>query len=184
MQKREMNLFRILFQITCLLLFLSTLLHGQNRTVKGDSRKFKLAPVENVKSSIGPTMDGGRLGVNRLIDGQLPDSGWRSTWTVWMKKNPSIDFDLGEEKRIGVIRIYFQPWDRADELMELKVEVSRDGENFMLFNEYKGFVAEKGKAAWAEVDLRAVKAQFFRITPKYQGWGNQWGEVEFWEINN
>ena len=53
-------------------------------------------------------MDGGRLGVNRLIDGQLPDSGWRSTWAVWMKKNPSIDFDLGGEKRIGVIRIYFQ----------------------------------------------------------------------------
>ena len=46
------------------------------------------------------------------------------------------------------------------------------------------FVAEKGKAAWAEVDLRAVKAQYFRITPNYQGWGNQWGEVEFWEINN
>jgi hypothetical protein len=32
--------------------------------------------------------------------------------------------------------------------------------------------------------LRAVKAQYFRITPKYQGWGNQWGEVEFWEISN
>ena len=69
-----------------------------------------------------------------------------------MKKNPSIDFDLGEQKRIGVIRIYFQPWDREDELMEVKVEVSRDGKNFMLFNEYEGFVAEKGKAAWAEVN--------------------------------
>jgi hypothetical protein len=54
----------------------------------------------------------------------------------------------------------------------------------MLFNEYEGFVAEKGKSAWAEVDLRAVKAQYFRIAPKYQGWGNQWGEVEFWEISN
>ena len=30
----------------------------------------------------------------------------------------------------------------------------------MLFNEYKGFVAEKEKAAWAEVDLRAVKNSF------------------------
>jgi hypothetical protein len=101
-----------------------------------------------------------------------------------MKKNPSLTFDLGAEKRIGVIRIYFQPWDRSDELMEVKVEVSRDGENYMLFNEYEGFVAEKGKSAWAEVDLRAVKAQYFRIAPKYQGWGNQWGEVEFWEISN
>ena len=98
----------------------ASFLKGQNRSINGDGRKFKLAPVQKVTSSIGPTMDGGRLGVNRLIDGQLPASGWRSTWTVWMKKNPSIDFDLGEEKRIGVIRIYFQPWDRADELMEVE----------------------------------------------------------------
>lgn len=179
-----MNLFFKSIPLFLSLLMFASSLKGQNRSINGDGRKFKLAPVQKVTSSIGPTMDGGRLGVNRLIDGQLPASGWRSTWTVWMKKNPSIDFDLGGEKRIGVIRIYFQPWDRADELMELKVEVSSDGENFILFNEYKGFVAEKGKAVWAEVDLRAVKAQHFRITPKYQGWGNQWGEVEFWEINN
>jgi hypothetical protein len=176
----------ILFRKTILFLICPLLtvfmVNGQNRSIDGDSRKFKLAPVQNVKSTIGPTMDGGRLGVDRLIDGKLPDSGWRSTWTVWMKKNPRITFNLGTEKRIGVIRVYFQPWDRPDELMELKVEVSRDGENFILFNEYEGFVAEKGKAVWAEVDLRAVKAQYFRLTPQYQGWGNQWGEVEFWEI--
>ena len=114
MQKRDMNLFRTLTKILTSLFLLVSFIYGQNRSINGDSRKFRLAPVQNVKSSVGPTMDGGRLGVNRLIDGQLPDSGWRSTWTVWMKKNPSIDFDLGGEKRIGVIRIYFQPWDRAD----------------------------------------------------------------------
>ena len=85
-----MTLFRTLFHLTLAILFTSSFLQGQNRSTKGDSRKFKLAPVENVKSSIGPTMDGGRLGVNRLIDGQLPDSGWRSTWTVWMKKTLSL----------------------------------------------------------------------------------------------
>jgi hypothetical protein len=90
------------------ILFVSSfLLHGQNRSISGDARKFKLAPVQSVKSSLGPTLDSRRLGVNRLIDGKLPDSGWRSTWTVWMKKNPSLAFDLGAEKRIGVIRIYF-----------------------------------------------------------------------------
>ena len=83
-----MNLMRTLFQIIFSLFLMSYLLQGQGRSTAGDSRKFKLAPVENVKSSIGPTMDGGRLGVNRLIDGQLPDNGWRSTWTVWMKKIP------------------------------------------------------------------------------------------------
>ena len=179
-----MSHFKHLITFFSILFVSSFLLHSQNRSISGDSRKFKLAPVQSVKSSIGPTLDSRRLGVDRLIDGKLPDSGWRSTWTVWMKKNPSLTFDLGAEKRIGVIRIYFQPWDRSDELMEVKVEVSRDGEKYMLFNEYEGFVAEKGKSAWAEVDLRAVKAQYFRIAPKYQGWGNQWGEVEFWEISN
>ncbi len=172
------------FSLLCIGVFSVLFLNGQDRSLTGDARKFRLVPVQTVKSTIGPTMDGGRLGVECLIDGKLPKSGWRSSWTVWMKKNPSIAFNLGAEKRVGIIRIYFQPWDRSDELMEVKVEVSRDGENYMLFNEYEGFVAEKGKAAWAEVDLRVVKAQYFRITPKYQGWGNQWGEVEFWEIKN
>jgi len=178
-----MNFFSKFITTSVVLFTLLCFLNGQTRSTSGDARNFKLAPVETIKSDIGPTMDGGRLGVSCLIDGKLPKSGWRSTWTVWMKKNPSMIFDLGDEKRIGVIRVYFQPWDREDELMELKVEVSRDGQNFMLFNEYDGFIAEKGKAAWAEIDLRAVKSQFFRLTPKYQGWGNQWGEVEFWEIN-
>ena len=87
----------------------SFLLQAQNHSISGDARKFKLAPAQSVTSSIGPTMDGGRLGVNCLIDGKLPESGWRSTWTAWMKKNPSLAFDLGAEKRIGVIRIYFHP---------------------------------------------------------------------------
>ena len=68
--------------------------------------------------------------------------------------------------------------------MEVKVEVSRDGKNFMLFNEYEGFVAEKVRLLGQKLIYAAVKAQYFRITPKYQGWGNQWGEVEFWEINS
>tara|TARA_B100001093_G_C26654305_1_gene938944 strand:+ start:177 stop:716 length:540 start_codon:yes stop_codon:yes gene_type:complete len=177
-----MILFRKIILSVIFPILMAFSLDAQNRSLNGDSRKFKLTPVEKAESTIGPTMDGGRLGVDRLIDGKLPDSGWRSTWTVWMKKNPSITFNLGAEKRIGIIRVYFQPWDRSDELLELKVEISRDGENFMMFNEYEGFVAEKGKAAWAQVDLRAVKAQYFRLTPQYQGWGNQWGEVEFWEI--
>ena len=67
-------------------------------------------------------------------------------------------------------------------MAEVKVEVSRDGENYLDFNEYVGFMTEKGKGAWAEIDLRSVKARFFRLSPKFQGWGHLWGEVEFWEI--
>ena len=163
-------------------LFLCTNLHSQSRNLSGDNRKFRLCPVEKVKALTPPTMDGGRLGVNLLVDGKLPKDGWRSTWTAWFKKNPSIDFDLGSEKRIGVIRIYYQPWDRADELSEVKVEVSADGENFLEFNEYEGFTSTPAKGVWAEIDLRAVKARYFRLSPVYRGWGNLWGEVEFWEI--
>ena len=159
-----------------------TLTYGQSRSLAGDSRSFVLCPVKDIKSSVSPTSDAGRYGVKNLIDGKLPKDGWRSSWSVWMKKNPSFTFDLGETKRIGVIRIYFQPWDRAQELSKVKVEVSLDNQNFMLFNEYTGFLAEKGKATWAEIDLKAIKARYFRVTPSYDGWGHQWGEVEFWEI--
>jgi hypothetical protein len=129
-------------------------------------------------------MDAGRLNVSLLMDGKLPEDGWRSTWTAWFKVNPAVTFDLGEEKKIGVIRIYFQATDRPDELAEIKVEVSNDGKQFLDFNEYDGFITEKGKGVWAELDLRAVNARYFRISPQFQGWGHLWGEVEFWEIAN
>jgi len=27
-----------------------------------------------------------------------------------------------------------------------------------------------------------VRGRYFRLSPQFQGWGHQWGEVEFWEI--
>ena len=64
------------------------------------------------------------------------------------------------------------------------MEVSKDGKQFLDFNEYDGFITEKGKGVWAELDLRAVNARYFRISPQFQGLGHLWGEVEFWEIAN
>ena len=95
-----------------------------------------------------------------------------------------MTFDLGLDKKIWIIRIYFQPTDRADEFADIKVEVSRNGKQFVDFNEYECFVTEKGKGAWAEIDLRAVNARYFRLSPRFQGWGHLWGEVEFWEISS
>ncbi len=172
------------FSTAILLLGMGTFVFSQSRDRKGDSRKFSLSPIVDVRSNKNPTMDAGRLNVQLLMDGKLPKDGWRSTWTAWFKVDPILTFDLGADKRIGVIRIYFQPTDRADELVEVKVEVSKDGNQFLQFNEYEGFVTEKGKGAWAELDLRAVNARYFRISPKFQGWGHLWGEVEFWEIAN
>ena len=177
----RMNLLYVPFFL--LVLCTGTFLLSQTRARDGDSRKFQLSPIVKVSTSKNPTMDAGRLNVNLLMDGKLPDDGWRSTWTAWFKVDPVVTFDLGVDKKIGIVRIYFQSTDRADEFAEVKVEVSRDGKQFVDFNEYEGFVTEKGKGAWAEIDLRAVNARYFRLSPKFQGWGHLWGEVEFWEIS-
>tara|TARA_B100001094_G_C18190308_1_gene806707 strand:+ start:3295 stop:3885 length:591 start_codon:yes stop_codon:yes gene_type:complete len=155
---------------------------SQDRSRKGDPRKYASVPVAKVESTRPPTLEARRLGPQKLIDGELPENGWRSTWTAWYKENPTLTFDLGSEKTIGVIRVFFQPWDRSDELSQVEVEVSRDGVNYVDFNTYAGFVGERSVGTWAEMDLQAIKARYFRLTPNFQGWGNLWGEVEFWEV--
>ena len=162
--------------------FLSGFIFGQQSPDPG--RSLKLAEVVGVSSSIEPTTEAARYGLNRLLDGTLPKDGWRSTWTAWYQKDPVITFDLGSAKKIGVIRVFFQAWEREDELKNIDVEVSLDGENFELFNRYGQIVTLREKGTWVEMDLRAVSAQYFRLGPRFQGWGHHWGEVEFWEVTN
>ena len=107
---------------------------------------------------------------------------WRSSWTAWYQKNPTLIFDLGKEKKIGAIRIYFQAFARDDELKSILVEVSLDGESYLPFNEYGEITSLRERGTWVEMDLKSIRARYFRLTPKYQGWGHQWGEVEFWEL--
>ena len=78
-------------------------------------------------SSIEPTTEAARYGLNRLLDGKL-QGWWRSTWTAWYQKDPVITFDLGSVKKLGNSGI-FQAG-REDELKSIDVEVSIDGENF------------------------------------------------------
>ena len=80
-----------------------------------------------------------------------------------------------------MIRVYYQPWDRAQELLKVKVEVSLDNQKFLTFNEYNGFVSEKSKGVWAEIDLRRSRQDIFGLL-RSMTVKNQWGEVEFWEI--
>jgi hypothetical protein len=127
-------------------------------------------------------MDAARYGIKRLFDGKLPRDGWRSTWTAWYQKNPVLTFDCGTEKRIGVIRLYFQAFSREDELKSIQVEVSVDGKRFLPFNEYGEIISVREKGVWVEMDLKAVKGRYFRLSPQFQGWGHQWGEIEFWEL--
>jgi hypothetical protein len=169
---------------SCLLLklfmFFSGLSFAQQSPDPG--RSLKLTEVVGISSSIEPTTEAARYGLNRLLDGKLPKDGWRSTWTAWYQKDPVITFDLGSVKKIGVIRVFFQAWAREDELKNIDVEVSIDGENFELFNRYGQIVTLREKGTWVEMDLRAVSARYFRLGPRFQGWGHHWGEVEFWEI--
>jgi len=158
--------------------------HGQSSPMPDPTRSLRIAKVEGISADIKPTVDSSRFGLDRLLDGKLPKDGMRSTWTVWYQKDPSITFDLGEGKRIGAIRIYFQAWSREDELRSVGVEVSLDGNHFQPFNEYGEILTVREKGTWAELDLLAVKARYFRLSPHFQGWGHQWGEVEFWELTN
>ena len=65
-----------------------------------------------------PNRSGAVYSANRLLDGELPQDGWRSSWTAWYKVDPLLTFNLGKERLMKKIRIYFQPYDRAD--MNLK----------------------------------------------------------------
>ncbi len=85
---------------------------------------------------------------------------------------------------MGAIRIFFQAWSRDDELKTVDVEVSLNGKDYSLFNRYGNIVTPRERGAWVEMDLRSVRARYFRLTPRFQGWGHQWGEVEFWELSN
>jgi hypothetical protein len=157
-------------------------LNGQTSPPPSPARALQLCKIHQVTSDLDPTMDESRYGLDRLNDGRLPKDGWRSTWTAWYQKNPSITFDLGDARRIGAIRIYFQAWAREDELKSVEVAVSMDGNHFHPFNEYGDIATLREKGTWVEMDLRAVAGRYFRLRPQFQGWGHQWGEVEFWEL--
>ena len=170
-------------KVTTLLIFttLAGFCYGQSSSKPDSSRRLRIAKVMDVSADVEPTMDSLRHGVGRLLDGKLPKDGWRSSWTAWYQKDPVVTFDLGKEKKIGAIRIYFQAWARDDELKSIEVHVSMDGENFHLFNEYGEIVTTTETGTWVEMDLRSVRARYFQLKPHFQGWGHQWGEVEFWE---
>jgi hypothetical protein len=52
--------------------------------------------------------------------------------------------------------------------------------NFSLWKTMPGPVKPKGIGVFIEYDLTGVTTRAIRLAPKFQGWGHQWGEVEFW----
>ena len=66
-----------------------------------------------------PNDAGGTYSEQKLIDLQFPADGWRSSWTSWFKKDPELTFNLGGLRQMNKIRIYHQPFERDDELMDV-----------------------------------------------------------------
>ena len=172
------------FQFALFILLGRCFLCGQVYPISDPQRSLRIAQVVNLSASVLPTMDKALYGLERLLDGKLPKDGWRSSWTAWYQQDPSLTFDLGNEKKIGVIRLFFQAWSRDDELKSIDVEVSLNGEDYSLFNRYGNIISSRERGTWVEMDLLSVRARYFRLTPRFQGWGHQWGEVEFWELSN
>ena len=127
-----------------------------------------------------PNQSGASYGVDRLVDGVLPMDGWRSTWTAWFKEDPQLTFNLGAERSMNKIRIYFQPYERADELKEVEIWVADEEMSFSLLKTVPGVVGIREQGVFAEYDLEGITTRAIRLAPKFQGWGHQWGEVEFW----
>ena len=175
--------FRVL-QFVPFFILSAAILLAQASPAPDPERSLKLARVVDISASVLPTMDKARYGLDRLLDGKLPDDGWRSEWTAWYQKDPALTFDLGKEKKIGAIRVFFQAWARDDELKTIDVEVSLNGEDFSLFNRYGNIISLRERGTWVEMELHSVRTRYFRLTPRFQGWGHQWGEVEFWELSH
>ena len=110
----------------------------------------------------------------------LPEDGWRSTWTAWNKKNPELTFNLGGIRELNKIRIYHQPFDRPDELMEIEVWVADEELNFELYGTFPGETGPTEQGRFTDIPMDRLETQAVRLFPKYRGWGHQLGEVEFW----
>ncbi len=127
-----------------------------------------------------PNQDAGTYPASKLLDGQLPADGWRSTWTAWFKSNPLLTFNLGKTRLMNKLRIYFQPYERAGELKEVAVYVADEEMNFGLLDEFAGGAGPVQQGKYVEFDMNGIETQAIRLEPEYDGWGHMWGEVEFW----
>ena len=127
-----------------------------------------------------PNQSGGTYPASKLLDGQLPKDGWRSTWTAWFKSNPELTFNLGKKRTMNKLRIYFQPYERAAELKEVAVYLADEEMNFELYDRFPGGAGPVQQGKYAEFDMNGIITQAIRLEPEYDGWGHMWGEVEFW----
>ena len=96
----------------------------------------ELVSIKSITSEPDPAFIGGEFLVGDLIDGELPEDGWRSTWVVWQDADPEITVELEESNRLHKAVLYYQPYARDDDLVSIEVLTSDDGVTFTPFNTY------------------------------------------------
>ena len=105
------------------------------------------------------------------------------TWTAWYGVDPQITFSFKRSWQLNKVGLYFQPF-TDDELKLIQVYTADDELNFNLFDTVDELVGPVEQGKWIEFSLDGVDTQAVRMLPQFQGWGHQWGEVEFWVIDD
>ena len=134
----------------------------------------------NIKTIPEPNDRGTSYPATKLLDGQLPRDGWRSTWTAWYGVNPQLTFTFNREWPMSKIRLYYQPFVRDDELKQIDAYIADDEMNFFHHKTVLDMFGPLERGKFIEFSLEGVSTQGVRLVPQFQGWGHQWGEVEFW----
>ena len=147
--------------------------------VKLGLRKLRAGEVV-VLAEPEPNDLGRTYGASKLLDGKLPNDGWRSSWTAWYGTDPQLTFSFDRKRPVETIRIYYQPFARADELDQLDIYIADDELNFALHKQVNGIISLREQGGFFEVEMGGVHTKAVRLLPKHRGWGHQWGEVEFW----
>ncbi|MDA0343857.1 MAG: hypothetical protein O3B07_06670, partial [Verrucomicrobia bacterium] len=145
----------------------------------------KLEPDEVlVKAIPEPNDKGASYPASKLIDGLEPKNGWRSTWTAWYGVDPQLTFSFKRSWELSKARLYFQPFARDDELKSVEVMAADDELNFYYLKTLTEIVGPVEQGKWVEFPLEGIDTQAIRLSPQFQGWGHQWGEVEFWVVDD
>jgi hypothetical protein len=137
-----------------------------------------------VKAIPEPNDKGASYPASKLIDGLEPKNGWRSTWTAWYGVDPQLTFSFKRSWELSKARLYFQPFARDDELKSVEVMAADDELNFYYLKTLTEIVGPVEQGKWVEFALEGIDTQAIRLSPQFQGWGHQWGEVEFWVVDD
>ena len=116
-----------------------------------------------------------------MIDGLEPKNGWRSTWTAWYGVDPQLTLVLNGPGVSG--QALLPTVTRDDKLKSVEVMANDDELNFYYLTTLSEIVGPVDQGKWVEFPPKElIRRQSdspcnFRV-------GHQWGEVEFWVVDD